>query len=380
MLRSARTRKERDFSMAQTNPRQHLSEVKRVVVKIGTKSITGDSGRFASVARQVAVQRAAGRQVVLVSSGAIALGFPRLGLKARPTKMAELQASAAAGQSRLMHAYEEAFAPHGIEVAQLLLTHDGIADRGLYLNARAAIDALLEHRCVPIINENDTVAVDEIRFGDNDQLAAMVATLVGADLLLLLTDVEGLLDANGVRIPTVVDVEAVRGLVRPHEGGGVSLGGMESKLEAARRASLRGLPVVMADARDPDVLGRVLGAQDVGTLVLPQGSPLASRKHWIAYTLKTRGVVLVDAGAVRAVRERQSSLLPAGVIGVRGDFSEGDPIGVFSQSGEEVARGLSRYAMGDVARLAGAKASEIETRLGHYAGDAIIHRDDLVVL
>ncbi len=380
MLRSARTRKERDFSMAQTNPRQHLSEVKRVVVKIGTKSITGDSGRFASMARQVAVQRAAGRQVVVVSSGAIALGFPRLGLKARPTQMAELQASAAAGQSRLMHAYEGAFAPHGIEVAQILLTHDGIADRGLYLNARAAIDALLEHGCVPIINENDTVAVDEIRFGDNDQLAAMVATLVGADLLLLLTDVEGLLDANGVRIPTVVDVEAVRGLVRPHEGGGVSLGGMESKLEAARRASLRGLPVVMADARDPDVLGRVLGAEDVGTLVLPQGSPLASRKHWIAYTLKTRGVVLVDAGAVRAVRERQSSLLPAGVIGVRGDFSQGDPIGVFSQSGEEVARGLSRYAMVDVARLAGAKASEIEARLGHYAGDAIIHRDDLVVL
>ncbi len=366
--------------MGDTNPRQYLSDAKRVVVKIGTKSITGDSGRFASVARQVAVQRLAGKQVVLVSSGAIALGFPRLGLKTRPTQMPELQASAAAGQSRLMHAYEEAFAPHGIEVAQILLTHDGIADRNLYLNARAAIDALLGHGCVPIINENDTVAVDEIRFGDNDQLAAMVATLVGADLLLLLTDVEGLLDAAGERIPTVVDVEGVRGLVRPHEGGGLSLGGMQSKLEAARRASLRGLPVVMADARDPDVLAKVLGAEDVGTLVLPQGSPLASRKHWIAYTLKTRGVVIVDAGAARAIRERQSSLLPAGVVGVRGDFGQGDPIGVFSEAGEEIARGLTRYAMVDVARLAGARAADIEQRLGHYAGDAVIHRDDLVIL
>ncbi len=366
--------------MDDLNPRQSLVDVKRLIVKIGTKSITADAGRMASVAHQVAAQRAAGRQVVIVSSGAIALGFPRLGLKTRPTLMAELQASAATGQSRLMHAYEEAFAPHGLEVAQVLLTHNGIADRALYLNARAALDALLRHGCVPIINENDTVAVDEIRFGDNDQLAAMVATLVGADLLVLLTDVEGLLDAGGQRIATVTDVEAVRGLVRPHQGGGLSLGGMESKLEAARRATLRGVPVVMADARDSDVLGRVLRAEDVGTLVMPLGSPLASRKHWIAYTLKPRGAVLIDAGAARALRERQSSLLPAGVVGVRGDFGQGDPVAVFNEAGGEVARGLCRYSMLDVARLAGARASEIEGRLGYHAGDAVIHRDDLVVL
>lgn len=367
--------------MSEQNPREELLEARRIVVKIGTKSITaGDRGRFADVARQVATLRAQGRQSVVVSSGAIALGFPRLGLKVRPTQMAELQASAAAGQSRLMHAYEEAFAAHGIAVAQVLLTHDGITDRSMYLNARAALDALLAHGCVPIINENDTIAVDEIRFGDNDQLAAMVATLVGADLLVLLTDVEGLLDASGRRIDTVRDVEQVRGLVRPHQGGGLSLGGMESKLEAARRATLRGLPVVIADARDPDVLPALLSGADLGTLVLPQGSKLASRKHWIAYTLKPRGSVLVDEGAVRALVERQSSLLPAGVLGVRGDFGQGDPISVLAPDGREIARGLCRYGMQDVARLAGVQASEIAVRIGHYEGDAVIHRDDLVLL
>jgi len=367
--------------MSEQNPREELRDVRRVVVKIGTKSITaGERGRFAAVARQVAGARAQGKQAVLVSSGAIALGFPRLGLKVRPTLMAELQASAAAGQSRLMHAYEEAFSPHGIEVAQVLLTHDGIADRSLYLNARAALDALLAHGCVPIINENDTVAVEEIKFGDNDQLAAMVATLVGADLLVLLTDVEGLLDAEGARISTVREVEAVRGLVRPHQVGGLSLGGMESKLEAARRATLRGLPVVIADARDPEVLPSILSGVDCGTLVLPQGSPLASRKHWIAYTLKPKGSVLVDAGAAKALSERRSSLLPAGVLGVRGDFMQGDAISILAPEGGEIARGLCRYGMHDVARLAGARASEIAARLGHYAGDAIVHRDDLVLL
>jgi glutamate 5-kinase len=367
--------------MSEIHPREELRDARRIVVKIGTKSITaGDRGRFASVARQVALLHGKGKHVVIVSSGAIALGFPRLGLTSRPTQMAELQASAATGQSRLMHAYEEAFAAHGIEVAQILLTHDGITDRNMYLNARAALDALLAHRCVPIINENDTIAVDEIRFGDNDQLAAMVATLVGADLLVLLTDVEGLLDAEGKRMAVVHDVEQVKGLVRPHTAGGLSLGGMESKLESARRASLRGLPVVIADARDENVLPMLLDGNDVGTLVLPKGSPLASRKHWIAYTLKARGALVVDEGAARAVCERQSSLLPAGVLGVRGDFAAGDPVSIFAVDGREIGRGLSRYGSLDVARLAGMKASEISSRVGHYAGDAIVHRDDLVVL
>lgn len=366
--------------MSEAYPREDLANARRVVVKIGTKSITaGEKGRFGEVAAQVAKLRESGKQVVLVSSGAIALGFPRLGLKARPVLMAELQASAAAGQSRLMHAYEQVFAAHGIEVAQILLTHDGVAQRELYLNARAAIDALLQYGCVPIINENDTVAVEEIRFGDNDQLAAMVATLVGADLLVLLTDVEGLLDADGKRIDTVRDVEEVRSLVRPHEAGGLSLGGMESKLEAARRASLRGLSVVIADARDPHILSQIVGGESVGTLVTPQGSKLDSRKHWIAYTLKPRGALLVDAGCAEALQERLGSVLPADVVGVRGDFAQGDSVSILGPDGREFARGLTRYAVMDVAKLAGTSVIESDAKLGH-AGDAVVHHDDLVVL
>jgi glutamate 5-kinase len=203
---------------------------------------------------------------------------------------------------------------------------------------------------------------------------------VGADLLVLITDVEGLLDAESQRISMVRNVDEVRGLVRPHEAGGLSLGGMESKLEAARRASVRGIPVVIADARNPQILPEILGAEDVGTLVMPNGSPLASRKHWIAYALKPKGAVLLDEGAARALRERQCSLLPAGVIGVRGDFMQGDPVTLVGPDGKEVGRGLVRYAMADVAKLAGARANEIEARLGRYAGDAVVHRDDLVVL
>jgi glutamate 5-kinase len=232
---------------------------------------------------------------------------------------------------------------------------------------------------VPIINENDTIAVDEIRFGDNDQLAAMVSTLVGADLLVLLTDVEGLLDADNRRIELVPDVAQVQSLVRPHMAGGLSLGGMESKLDAAKRASLRGLPVMIADARDPNILPSIVGGADVGTLVLPHGSPLASRKHWIAYTLKAKGSVTIDAGAVQALVERQASLLPVGVTGAVGSFAQGDPVNILGPDGREIARGISNYKAEDVVRLAGARASEIATRLGHSNGDAVVHRDHLVL-
>ncbi|MET0283375.1 MAG: glutamate 5-kinase [Polyangiales bacterium] len=366
--------------MSEQNPREDLADVRRLVVKIGTKSITaGDRGRFDDVARQVAALRTSGRQVVIVSSGAIALGFPRLGLKTRPTHMAELQASAAAGQSRLMHAYEEAFAPHGINVAQVLLSHDDFTRREIYLNARAALDALLAHGCVPIINENDTVAIEESRCGDNDQLAAMVSALVGADLLVLLTDVEGLLDADNARIQTVPDVAAVQSLVRPHMAGGLSLGGMESKLDAANRASTRGVPVMIADARDGNILTRIVAGEDVGTLVLPHGSPLASRKHWIAYTLKPKGSIAIDAGAVTALVERRASLLPVGVTGASGTFGQGDPVNILGPDGREIARGISNYKVDEVVRLAGARASEIASRLGHSHGDAVVHRDHLVL-
>ncbi|GAB4206221.1 MAG: glutamate 5-kinase [Sandaracinaceae bacterium] len=351
---------------------------RRIVVKVGSRSLVSAADRFTTLARQIAALRADKRAVVVVSSGAIALGRQRLGFAKRPQDIAALQACAAVGQALLMRAWEEAFAPHGAPVAQLLLTHADLADRERYLNARAALDALLELHATPIINENDTVAVDEIKFGDNDQLAAMVATLSGADLLILLTDVEGLLDRSGVRVPVVEDAAEAMSLVNASQGD-IGTGGMGSKVEAARRATLRGIPSVIADARDPDILERVVRGDDVGTLFVPQGAKLASRKHWIAYTLRPRGTLLVDDGARAALLAGGRSLLPAGVIGVRGDFSPGDSVVLADATGKEIARGLVRYGTRDVARIAGVPTKEIASVLGFHGGDEIVHRDDLVL-
>jgi glutamate 5-kinase len=358
--------------------RRALRDAKRVVVKIGSRSLLAAPDRFARMAAQVAALRAEGRSVVVVSSGAIALGRERLGLDRRPKDMARLQAAAAAGQSRLVRAWEDAFEPHGVPVAQVLLTHADLGDRDRYLNARRALEALVELGAIPIINENDTVAVEEIKFGDNDQLAAMVATLVGADLLVLLTDVEGVLDHAGARLPLVRDVDDVLAFLRAPTDD-VGLGGMASKVEAARRATLRGVPVAIADARDPELLGKLVAGEDVGTLFLPKGAKLASRKHWIAYTLRPKGDVIVDAGAAEALRAGKASLLPAGVIGVRGELEPGDAVRLVTADGRELGRGLARYGTLDIARLAGAKSDQIEARLGRPGSGVIVHRDDLVV-
>lgn len=356
--------------------REALSEARRVVVKVGSRALMEDGGRFASLAAQIAAERAAGRQIVLVSSGAIGLGRARLGMGERPRDMPRLQAAAAVGQSRLVRRWEDAFEAHGAAVAQVLLTHADLTDRDRYLNARHALDALLDLGAVPVINENDTVSVEEIRFGDNDQLAAMVATLVGADLLILLTDVEGVLDDEGERLATVRDVDEVTGFLRA-SADDVGSGGMASKLEAARRATRRGVPVVIARAAREGLLRDVLAGEDVGTLVLPQGAKLPSRKHWIAYTLRPRGEVLVDAGAAQALRGG-ASLLPAGVVGVRGDFEPGDAVRLVGPTGE-IARGLTRYGTLDVARLAGARSPDVEGRLGRAGSGVLVHRDDLVL-
>lgn len=360
--------------------RAALRDAKRIVVKIGSSSIArSGKDRFDEVASAIVGLRRDKRSVIVVSSGAIAMGYERLGLKARPKAIALLQASAASGQSQLMRAYEDAFEKHGQVVAQVLLTHADLAERERYLNARAALEALMTHGAVPIINENDTVSVEEIKFGDNDQLAAMVASLIGADLLVLLTDVEGLLDASGARVAVVDDLEHASALVRPSLGE-VGTGGMGSKVKAASIASRQGAPVVVADARDPDILAKIVAGEDVGTLFLPHGSPMASRKHWIGFTLKPKGAILIDDGAARAIATGRSSLLPRGVVGVRGDFESGDAVAIVGPDGKEVARGLSRYPIFDVARLAGARTDEIETRIGRTGEDEIVHLDDLVVL
>jgi glutamate 5-kinase len=349
------------LTMGRDQTRAELRKCKRIVVKIGSRALCGEGGRFAQVAEQLATQVRAGRKVVLVSSGAVAVGRERLGLTERPQKVGLLQAAAAAGQSLLMRAYEDAFEARGVHVAQVLLTHDVMSDRERYLNARQAIDELLRLGVVPIINENDTVSIDELRFGD-----------------VLLSDVEGILDDRGRRISLVRAVADIEHFIRPPQDD-VGLGGMQSKVEAARRATLHGLPVAIGPAASAHFLDALMQGQEVGTLLLPNGSPLPSRKHWIAYTLKPRGRIVVDAGARRALEKRNSSLLPAGVVSVTGSFNVGDAVSIVGEDGIELARGLARYGAEDVKLLAGGQSQQIVERVGSHAGDEIVHRDDIVL-
>jgi glutamate 5-kinase len=361
--------------------RQELAKARRVVIKIGSRAISTDATICERLASGVAGAQADRRSVAIVSSGAIALGMRKLGLAARPKEMGLLQAAAAAGQSVLMRMYEEAFMSKGLLVAQVLLTHADLADRTRANNARDALAALLDARVVPVINENDTVAVDEIRFGDNDLLASMVTPLVSADLLILLSDVPGLLDEKGQRVGVVRNVtREARPLVRSSTSG-PGTGGMQSKIEAARRGMLAGASVVVADAREPDVISAILAGADVGTLFLPHPQRIHARKHWIAFTLRPRGAILLDQGAVEAVLERGRSVLPVGVLGVRGQFGPGDAVTLVAPDGREIGRGLARLAASEAAAVAGKKGEELAAwRGGADDGDVVVvHRDDLVL-
>ncbi len=355
--------------------RSACARARRVVVKIGSSTLSADAGVYARLADAIAARRST--SFVVVSSGAIALGMKKLGYRARPKEMARLQAAAAAGQSLLMRAYEEAFAARDLGVAQVLLTHADLADRTRANNARAALGALLEAGAVPILNANDSVAVEEIKFGDNDQLAAMVAPLVEADLVLLLSDVAGLLDGSGRRISIVRDV-ATEAL--PHvraSKGGVGTGGMASKIEAARRATLAGANVVVADARAAGIVEAVLSGKDVGTLFVGARERLSAKKSWIAFTLRPRGDVVLDAGAAEAVRAKGKSVLSVGVLGVRGDFRAGDAVRLLDAAGRELARGLSRCTATEAAAVAGKARAELPPALADHG--VIVHADELVV-
>jgi glutamate 5-kinase len=372
----------RGAEAASATPRAALRRARRVVVKIGSRTLADDDDVYDRLAAAVVGARHEGRSLVLVSSGAIALGTAKLGFRGRPREMARLQAAAAAGQSLLMHAYEKAFAARGVAVAQVLLTHADLADRVRSNNARAALGALLDAGAVPILNENDSVAVEEIKFGDNDQLAAMVAPMVDADLLILLSDVEGLLDAAGERVSIVRDVvkdalPLVRGPQGTRAAASVGTGGMASKLEAARRATLAGAYAVVADARAFGILEAVLRGDDVGTLFLPSDDRLSAKKHWIAFTLRPKGVIVLDAGASAAVRGKGRSVLPVGVLGVRGDFRAGEAVRILDATGEEIGRGLARCAVDVAARVAGKARedlSEAEREL-----EVLVHRDEMAV-
>jgi glutamate 5-kinase len=371
--------------------RRALTRARRLVVKVGSGLITApghglDGKRIAALAADVAALVADHREVTLVSSGAIMAGAARLGLKERPRSIPEKQAAAAVGQSALMWHYEQAFKKHGIKVGQVLLTGQDISDRSRYLNARNTLLALLDFGVLPIVNENDTVAVDEIKVGDNDNLAALVAHLIDADLLVLLTDVDGLYtgdprrDPRATRLSTVEAVtEEIQRLVFDATAT-VSVGGMSTKLEAAQKASASGIPMVIASGREPGTLQRVMRAEDVGTFFQPRDDRLAARKRWIAFAVPPQGRLVVDAGAKKALTERGKSLLPSGLVEVEGQFQAGEVVALAEFDGQEFARGLVNYDAGELRKIRGAKTRDIEKILGYKGFDEVIHRDNLVVL
>ena len=370
--------------------RARLITAKRVVAKVGSALVTnGGAGldriAIARWASDVAGLRARGVEVIFVSSGAVAEGMARLGWSERPKAMSELQAAAAVGQMGLVNVYEQAFAAHGLHTAQVLLTHEDLSDRKRYLNARSTLLALLKHNVIPIINENDTVTTDEIRFGDNDTLGALVANLIDAQVLLLLTDQRGLYSADprkdsGAQFISVgraddAQFEAMAG----GTGTGISRGGMLTKIQAARRAANTGIHTVIASGHEENVLQRVLGGESLGTLLYAPEASLAKRKSWLADHLQLRGKVTLDAGATKALLHGGRSLLPIGVIAVAGDFERGEVIGCIDESGRELARGLSNYSSAEALRIMRKPSSEIESVLGYIDEDELIHRDNLVV-
>jgi glutamate 5-kinase len=379
-----------------SRPAQALVAARRLVVKIGSALLATEDGEvrrpwLAALADDVARCRSREQDVILVSSGAIAVGVRHLGLAGRRLRLEEKQAAAATGQIRLAHAYQEALARYGITVAQILLTPDDTEERRRHLNARATFEQLLALGAVPVVNENDTIATAEIRFGDNDRLAARVAQMTSADMLVLLSDIDGLYtadprtDPNARHIPMVreigADIEAMAGEAPP----GYSSGGMVTKIAAARIAMSAGCSMLIARGKivgktDGSAAGPLaaLEAGDRATLFLPRGEPRSARKAWIAAAVNPSGAVIVDDGAARAL-QRGTSLLPAGVVAVEGVFERGDAVTIRTRSGAEAGRGLSAYSSADIRRIAGHKSGEIAEILGYRGRDEIIHRDDLVV-
>jgi len=368
-----------------------LTSCKRIVVKVGSSLVTNqgaglDLNALGNWARQIAALNASGHEVVLVSSGAIAEGMQRLGWSARPTLIHDLQAAAAVGQMGLVQAYESCFRQHGLHAAQVLLTHADLADRERYLNARATLKTLLSLRVIPIINENDTVVTDEIKFGDNDTLGALVTNLIDADVLVILTDQTGLYTADPRKDSSATLVsEAQAGdpqLESMAGGAGSSIGrgGMITKILAAKRAARSGAHTVIASGHENDVLLRLLQGEPIGTLLTAPTLPLAARKQWLAGHLQVSGKLVLDAGAIKALRSEGKSLLPIGVKSVLGEFKRGAVVACVNEDGQDIARGLTNYSAEEARLIAQHASKEIETLLG-YGGDAeIIHRDNLVLL
>lgn len=372
--------------------RQEIAASARtIVVKVGTRVLTGEDGRLdesrvAELAHDIHCVLETGRQVALVSSGAVGSGMGRLGLSGRPASLPQLQAVAAVGQSHLVEVYERSLRAHGRHAAQILLTAEDLDDRTRYLNVRNTIGALFEYGAVPIINENDTVSVEELQttFGDNDRLAAMVTNLIRAPLLVLLSDVEGLYDGDprtpGAKlIPTVMKLdESIFALVRDKLTG-LSKGGMASKLNAARIATTAGENVIITSGRTPNVLSRIVAGEELGTLFAAQGQTVTSWKRWIGFTVQPRGHLVLDEGARRAIEKQGRSLLAIGIVDAIGNFQKGDVVALRDVHGVEFARGLINYNAADVLRIKGVKTEKIAEVLGRCLYEEVIHRDNMAV-
>lgn len=377
---------------------RYVRSARRIVIKVGTNVLAPDmrraeqarggldDSRVRALTDQIAFLVKEGRQVAVVTSGAIGCGMAELGLKARPKTLPGSQAAASVGQGVLMACYAENFRRHGLRAAQILLTHEDFDNRERYLNASNTIHALFELPCVPVINENDTISTAEIRFGDNDRLAALVTHLIRAELLILLTSVPGLYvepprSGSPGRILGIVERadDELAGLVY-EEKTPLGLGGMKSKIEAARVATEAGEAAVIADGGDPDVVRRILAGEEVGTLFVPSASKLSSYKRWIRFTSRPRGALHVDAGARTALSERGKSLLPSGIARVEGEFQRGDVVRVHGPDGEEFARGLSNYSAAEMQEIKGRHSGQIERILGYKYYDEVVHRDNLALL
>ncbi len=371
--------------------RADLAAARRIVVKVGSSLLTSletglEQEKIQSYCRQIAQLMGAGKEVILVSSGAIAEGCMRLGWSSRPEEVHRLQAAAAVGQIGLLQAYEETLKALGCGSAMIMLTHEDLADRQRYLNARATLKTLTDVSVVPIINENDTVATDEIRFGDNDTLAALVANLVEADLLVILTDVAGLLSAdprlydNASRIENAAATDASLAAMAGDSAGSLGRGGMVTKIRAARLAARSGAHTVIASGHDEQVLGRLLGGENLGTLLYAEMSPQAARKRWIAGQLRAKGDIVLDPGAVNALQQRGVSLLAAGIVDTRGSYSRGDVVRCVDQGGLVIAQGLSNYAAAEVAVIKGLGSDQYAAAIGYAAEAEVVHRDNLVLV
>ena len=368
-----------------------MKTAKTIVVKVGSSLATNagrglDSEAIARWAAQIASLARLGRQTILVSSGAIAEGMQRLGWRRRPRTMHELQAAAAVGQMGLVQCYESCFRGHGMHTAQVLLTHADMADRQRYLNARSTLRTLLALGVIPVINENDTVVTDEIKLGDNDTLAALVTNLIEADALVILTDQDGLFDADPRRVASAKLIRTARAgspeleTIAGGTGSALAKGGMLTKVLAAKRAARSGAHTVIASGREPDILVRLAQGEAIGTLLSAATVPLAARKQWLADHLTVGGRLRLDAGAVKALARDGKSLLPIGVVEVSGEFQRGEVVGCLDPEGREVARGLVNYSAEETRRIMRRSSSEIETILGYVDEPELIHRDNLVLI